>query len=185
MSGCSWSTRQPMRERGRERGLAATRRDGRAGALGRRAPPCPGEFPGRCPGYPAVVSASTPRLSKSLQDAFRELARIERALVEAGDRQMLARFGAPERGIEVAALFGYMLLATDEARTVDRLTYLPQAQQLIREYLELIEAPRAWDLERQSQGGGPNTQRPPTIVETTSASRSSQGSRSSTTRSAA
>jgi hypothetical protein len=124
-------------------------------------------------------------LSASLQDAFRELARIERALVEAGDHRMLARFGDPERGVEVAALFGFTLLATDEARTVDRLTYLPQAQQLIREYLELAEAPRAWDLERQSQGGGLNTQRPATIVETTSASRSSHGSRSSTTRSAA
>jgi hypothetical protein len=134
---------------------------------------------------PEVTVAQARSADALLQDAFRELARIERALVEAGDSRMLARFGNPERGIEVAALFGYALLATDEARTVDRLTYLPQAQQLIREYLELVEAPRAWDLEAQSQGGGLNTQRPPTIVETTSASRSSQGSRSSTTRSAA
>ncbi len=137
------------------------------------------------PGTPAGVSASTPRLSETLQDAFRELARIERALLEAGDRRMLARFGDAERGMEIAALHGFALLATDEARTVDRLTYLPRAQRLIREYLELTQVPRAWDLERQSQGGGLNTQRPPTIVETTSASRSSQGSRSSTTRSAA
>jgi len=121
----------------------------------------------------------------TLQDAFRELARIERALVEAGDRRMLARFGDPERGAEVASLFGYSVLATEEARTVDRLTYLPQAQMLIREYLEMTRAPHAWDLQRQSHGGELNTQRPATIVETTSASRSSQGSRSSTTRSAA
>lgn len=137
------------------------------------------------PGTPEGVSVSTSRSSEALQDAFRELRRIERALVEAGDRRTLARFGDPERGAEVAALHGYTLLATDEARTVDRLTYLPQAQRLIREYLELAEAPHAWDLERQSQGGGLNTQRPATIVDTTSASRSSQGSRSSTTRSAA
>ncbi len=137
------------------------------------------------PGTPVVVSASTPHLSETLQDAFRELARIERALVDAADHRMLARFGDPERGMEVGALHGFALLATDEARTVDRLTYLPQARQLIREYLELTRAPRAWDLERQSQGGGLNTQRPATIVETASASRSSQGSRSSTTRSAA
>jgi hypothetical protein len=113
-------------------------------------------------------------VESSLQEAIREIARIERSLVEAGDRWTLARFGDPERGREVAALFGCTELATDEARMVDRLTYLPQAQRLIRAFLDL-----------QSQGGGLNTQRPATIVAVTSASRSSQGSRSSTTRSAA
>jgi hypothetical protein len=132
-----------------------------------------------------VSAGMTDAVGNLLKDALREIDRIERSLVEAGDRRTLARFGDPERGAEVAALFGYTLLATEEARIVDRLTYIPQAQTLIREYLELTQAPRAWDLERQSQGGGLNTQRPATIVETTSASRSSQGSRSSTTRSAA
>jgi hypothetical protein len=138
------------------------------------------------------VSALESRLSESLQEALREILRVERSLVEAGDRRMLARFGNPAHGAEIASRLGYTLLATDEARLVDQLTFLPNSQALIREFLQMASAPRMWEVARiaaegaaQSQGGGLKTQRPATIVATTCASRSSQGSRSSTTRSAA
>jgi hypothetical protein len=108
------------------------------------------------------------------------------------DRRMLARFGNPAHGAEIAACLGYTLLATDEARLVDQLTFLPNSQALIREFLQMASAPRMWEVARiaaegaaQSQGGGLKTQRPAIMVATTSASRSSQGSRSRTTRSAA
>jgi hypothetical protein len=124
-------------------------------------------------GFPPGGSGPARSPGELLDEALREIAHIERELVEAGDQTTLARFGDKVRGTEVAALFGYTVATTDEARTIDRLTYFPHAPRLIREYLD-----------RQSQGGGLNTQRPPTMVETTSASRSPQGSRSRTTRSA-
>ena len=138
-------------------------------------------------GYGRVVSASI-ALGELLDDALREIARVERALIEAGDHRTLARYGDPEHGAAIAELLGYTLLATDEARTVDQLTYLPQSSLLIREYLARSGAPRSWDVQAvpaQPQGGGLYTQRPATMVATTSASRSSHGSRSRTTRSAA
>ena len=126
-----------------------------------------------------------------LDEVIREISRIERSLIEAGDRQMLARYGDPENGAAIATLLGYALLTTDEARIVDQLSYFPQSTVLIRSYLARSGAPRTWDvaavpvLAPQSQGGGLYTHRPATMVATTSASRSSQGSRSRTTRSAA
>jgi len=131
--------------------------------------------------------------SELLDDALREVARVERALKEAGDRRMLARYGNLDHGVAIATLLGYSLLSSDEARTVDQLTYFPQSNLLIREYLAFSDAPRTWDVaaapvqpvSAQPQGGGLCTQRPPTMVATTSASRSCHGSRSRTTRSAA
>ena len=138
-------------------------------------------------GYGSLLGAQKQVLSELLEDALREVARIERALSEAGDRRMLARYGNPDHGVAIAVLLGYSLLSTDEARTVDQLTYFPQSSLLIREYLASCGAPRTWDVDAkplQSQGGGLYTQRPATIVATTCASRSCHGSRSRTTRSA-
>src|SRR5579872_6963374 len=132
------------------------------------------------------VGVSDPARSELLGEVLREIVRIERSLSEAGDHQMLARYGDPENGAAIAALLGYALLATDEARIVDQLSYFPESTVLVRDYLARTGAPRTWEVAaapvperepaRQSQGGGLYTHRPATIVATTSASRSSQGS---------
>ena len=105
-------------------------------------------------GYRNRVSVLESRLAESLREALREILRIERSLVEAGDRRMLARFGNPAHGAEIAARLGYTLLATDEARSVDQLMYLPNSQALIREFLRMASAPRRWEVERIPRGGG-------------------------------
>jgi hypothetical protein len=71
----------------------------------------------------------------SLQRALEEVALVEQELLSNGDRHMLARYGDSEAGAALAASLGYSLLTTSEARTVDRLRWLPDGGRLVRLYL--------------------------------------------------
>jgi hypothetical protein len=84
----------------------------------------------------------------ALRDALREIDRIDQRLRALDDVATLHRFGEAEAGLSIAESLGHLLLATSEARTVDRLSRMPGGIALVRTFLELSGAPH------QSQLGG-------------------------------
>ena len=87
----------------------------------------------------------------ALQDALREIAVIDRQLRALGDMATLRRFGEAEAGVSLAALLGYTLLTAAEARTVDKLSRMPDGTRLVRTFLNCSDAPRVSDVERMPE----------------------------------
>ncbi len=83
------------------------------------------------------MSEGGERVSLALERALSEISRVELALVESGDVSTLASFGNPREGSELASRLGYGLVSDSEARVIDQLRWLPDANELIREFLAL------------------------------------------------
>jgi hypothetical protein len=76
-------------------------------------------------------------MEERLRATLAEIRRIEGELRANGDVATLSRFGDPDRGSALAARFGYDTeLGDDDARVVDQLSMMPDALQLVRDYLQ-------------------------------------------------
>jgi len=89
------------------------------------------------------VSDCREGVSLALERALREISRVECALVESGDLSTLASFGNPREGNEIAVHLGFRRVSDSQARVIDRLRWLPDAEELIREFLADAGAKRA------------------------------------------
>jgi hypothetical protein len=92
-----------------------------------------------------------------LQRALREIARIEHELRAFGDRAALKRFIDPGHGFSIAALLGYHLLTVSEACVVAQLSRMPEALNLVRNYLRSLGTPHVSETgqERTLNAGNP------------------------------
>lgn len=73
--------------------------------------------------------------SLALERALSEISRVELALADSGDVSTLASFGNAREGSEIASRLGYGPVSDSEARVIDQLRWLPDANELIREFL--------------------------------------------------
>jgi hypothetical protein len=83
-----------------------------------------------------------------LHETLIEIARIEGELRAHGDHARLKAFGDARRGAALAETIGYdRRLADVDARRVDQLSLMPDALELVRDYLRTLserQAPSSW-----------------------------------------
>jgi hypothetical protein len=84
---------------------------------------------------PGVVAEPADPLDAALE----EIAKVEVALRNTGDAATLERFGDAENGAALAELLGHARLSTEEARTVDQLSWMPDGMKLVRAYLRTVQ----------------------------------------------
>jgi hypothetical protein len=97
-------------------------------------------------------------MEERLRATLIEIERIEGELRANGDVARLKSFGDPERGTELAQAVGHPgRLRRQDARRIDQLSVMPDAFQLIRDYLQSLfgedqVAPSSWSRGAVSSG---------------------------------
>ena len=97
-------------------------------------------------------------MEERLRATLIEIERIEGELRANGDTARLRSFGDPDRGTAIAQAVGHAgKLAPEDARRVDQLSMMPDAFQLVRDYLRSLfgedqAAPSSWSRGAVSSG---------------------------------